>query len=71
MQTRYGAAAAPPLRAVTPHGRHPDLHHIYHIEPEDLGAPGGLVNDAQGPGAAAALLALREEGRRGPGNCET
>jgi hypothetical protein len=29
------------------------------------GAPGGLVNDAQGPGATAALLAVREEGRGG------
>jgi len=63
MQARYGAAAAPPLRAVTPDARQPDLHHIYHIEPKGLGAPGGLVNNAQGPGAAAAPLALREEGR--------
>jgi hypothetical protein len=36
MQARYGAAAAPPLRAVTPDARQPDLHHIYHIEPEAL-----------------------------------
>jgi hypothetical protein len=28
MQVRYGATAAPPLRAVTPDARQPDLHHI-------------------------------------------
>jgi hypothetical protein len=40
-----------------------------HVEPEAPGAPGGLVNDAQSPGAAAALLAVRQQsgGCRGGG----
>jgi hypothetical protein len=29
MQARYGAAAAPPLRGVTPEARPSDLHHIW------------------------------------------
>jgi hypothetical protein len=29
MQARYGAAAAPPLRGVTPDARRPDLRHIW------------------------------------------
>ena len=34
MQVRYGAAAAPPLRGVTPDARQPDLHHIWIDESE-------------------------------------
>src|SRR5882762_562470 len=34
------------------------------------GALGGLVNDAQGPGAAAALLTVREESCGGRGGCQ-
>jgi hypothetical protein len=40
------------------------------IEPEALARPGGLVNDAQGARTAAALLAVRQEGRGSRGSGE-
>jgi len=36
MQARYGAAAAPPLRGVTPDAGQPDLRHIWIGESEGL-----------------------------------
>jgi hypothetical protein len=43
MQARYGAAAARPLRGVTPDARQPDLHHIW------IGGERGLVKCVAGP----------------------